>query len=150
MHKTTEETIKELRARIDELEASLKEDKFEYPICKKGKLTGIIVLFEDISTGKVLKKGKDFNLAVGANFQGLHTGTSIWEDYPYDKERGLYHKQMVYCWDNYYTHGVEIRFYDAINECVFAFDGYLSGTEFEYYSATMPEFMLEAHKTLKD
>ncbi len=151
MHKTTEETIKELRARIDELEASLKEDKFEYPICKIDEELGLIVLFTDLKKGIVLYEGTSSYEEGFTNSVWIpHTDTEEWKDYPYDKERGLYHKQMVYCWYNCYTHRVDIRFYDAINECTFYYDGDSYGADFDNYSATMPEFMLEAHKTLKD
>jgi len=149
---TTEQKIAELRNKIDELEASLKEeDKFDYPICKIDERLGLIVLFTDLKKGRVLCQGASFHEEGLTSPSWIpHTDTEVWKDYPYDKERGLYHKQMVYCWDNYYTHRVEIRFYDAINECAFAFGGCSSETEFEYYSATMPEFIKEAHKTLKD
>jgi len=153
MHKTTEEKIKELRTKIDELEKSLKVEDFEYPICKKGAVTGVIVLFYTLDSGTVLATGERNSVEVGdrLEYETPHTNQSIWEDYPYDKERDLHHKQMVYCWDDEdYTYGIEVRFYDAINKCTFSYDGYSYGADFEKYSATMPEFMLEAHKTLKD
>lgn len=144
--------IQELRNKINELEASLKNDKFDYPICKRHKIDDVVVLFDDLTKGTVLLQGKSIR-EEGSHGDSwhLHTDTEVWEDYPYDKERGLYHKQMVYCWDNDdYTYGTEVRFYDAINKCTFYYDGASYGTDFDNYSATMPDFMLEAHKTLKD
>jgi len=152
--KTTEKTIKELRAKIDELEASLKVDTsagFDYPICKKEKNSGVIVLFDGLKSGKVLFDDcKVWSHNDYSDIWEEHTNTKVWEDYPYDKERNLYHKQMVYCWPDENTHEVMIRFYDAINKCAFTYDGEADGLYFENYSATMPDFMLEAHKTLKD
>ena len=147
---TTEETIAELRAKIDELEESLKEDKFDYPICKISKKTGLIVLFYKITEGEALSDDRYNTIGDYSNDWIEHTDTDIWEDYPYDKEKGLYHKQMVYCWYDEDTHSVDIRFYNAINKCPFAYDGDKDGFDFDNYSATMPDFMLEAYKTLKD
>ena len=151
MYNTTEETIAELRAKINELEASLKVDKFDYPICKKSKISETIVLFDGLKKGKVLFQGDSMT---EKGYYGLiwtpHTDTKIWEDYPYDKERNLYHKQMVYCFNNNYTHSVNIRFYNAINKCAYNTNGTNYNATYHNYSAEIPEFLKEAYKTLKD
>ena len=149
----------ELRNKIHNLEAELmafkeeldKELKFNYPICMRSKSNDKVVLFNSLNSGIVLFKGESVFHQVGKICDDFipHTDET-WEEIPYDEDRGLYHKQMVYCWSNEWTHQVAIKFYDALNQKVFSYDGYNSGIYFDRYSATMPNFMLEAHKTLKD
>jgi hypothetical protein len=146
----TQDRIDELRAKIDELEASLKEDKFEYPICKKDRDSDLLVLFTGLNSGKIIRDNEIFEKGDFSDTWAKHTHTGEWEDYPYDKKRGLYHKQMVYCWDNNDTHAVHIRFYNAIKKCAFPFNGSHFGISFHNYSTTMPDFLKEAYKTLKD
>lgn len=75
---------------------------------------------------------------------------------PYNKERGLYHKQPVWCWDNEDVAKKIIKFYDCKNGCTFSYDGQLEGECFENIEPvtqeqlkTMP-FIWEMYKQLKD
>ncbi len=150
------ETIK-LRGTVEvtkaELEEALKEfDKpeFDYPMAFRSKRSkDLVVLFDRIKSGKVISKTSDYNTGYYAFDWAKHTNTDAWQQIPYDKERGFYHGQMVYCWYNDYTHCVHTRFYDAINKCTFGYVGQLEGYDYSNYSATMPEFMDEAYNTLE-
>ena len=147
--KTTQETINELKQKINELEEQLKQEQVEYPICCKAENRNLVVLFSSRDKGKVLKTDLGFEVTSEDESWTPHTDTRIWKEIPYDKERNLYHGQMVYCWDDNDTHTADICFYDAINKGTFNYKGDLSGDYYDNYSATMPEFMFKAHKTLE-
>ncbi len=136
-----------------ELEEALKEfnkPEFEYPMAFRSKYNkDLIVLFDGIKSGNVIGKKSRYDIGHYAPDWTKHTNTTRWQQIPYDKERGFYHGQMVYCWDSDYTHCVHIRFYDAINECVFGYSGNMNGWKYGNYSATMPEFMNKAYDTLE-
>ncbi len=138
----------------EELEEALKEfDKlrFEYPMAFRSKLVkDSIVLFDGIKSGNIISKNSNYDIGHYAINWTEHTNTDAWQQIPYDKERGFYHGQMIYCWDNHFTHGVHIKFYDAIHKSTFASDGNLHGCKYDNYSATIPEFMDKAYDTLED
>lgn len=129
----------------EQLIEALKEfDKpeFDYPICCKSKIWGSVVLFTDLRKGTVLCKGNSFH-KVGFTSWTSHTDRYSWEEIPYDKERGFYHKQLIYCWDDDDTHCVDLKFYDAINKYPFTHRGKPNGYEYQNYSATLPNHMKE-------
>lgn len=72
---------------------------------------------------------------------------------PCDSKRGLYHGQPVECRDHTYSHWSVLRFYDAINKCVFTTDGELNGSDYAHIEAIpmerIPPWMYEAYKTLE-
>ena len=136
----------------EQLQEALKEfDKpeFDYPICCRAKLTGEVVVFTGIKKGEVLKVDKDEYYHLGCKSENFHphTNKNIWEEIPYDKERGFYHKQLVYCWDNCDTHIVNMQFYDVFNGTVYAYQGSDLESFYDNYSATMPEHMKEFGET---
>lgn len=148
--KTTRQILAELKAKIAELEKQLDEKELKYPICCKSTTSDLIVLFSSLKEGKVLRPNSSFKVGEIKDCWEPHTNTDVWEEIPYDKERGLYHKQVVYCWDSEWWLGVHIRLYNAIDKCTFSTVGDKDGLKYENYSATLPNFMLKAHKTLKD
>lgn len=129
-------------------EVSEEEVKFDYPICCKHKQYNIIVLFDSLQGGKVLWTNPDWVTDEYYYQWSSHTRKDLWEEIPYDKERGLYHGQWVWCWDNSETHSVSFRKYNAINRCTFSVKGSPNGFKFENYSATCPKHMKEAFTDL--
>lgn len=140
---SVEVTKEQLQEALDEFD----KPEFDYPICCKTKTTGLVMLFSSDKEAVVLKADKDNYHTVGEVCKVWgHTDKSIWKEIPYDKERGLYHKQLVYCWDNVDTHSVDIRFYDAKYRCPFTYNGESEGHKFTNYSALLPEHMKEFKK----
>lgn len=132
-----------------QLEHMLKEfnkPEFEYPMYFKCKVNKLIVKFTGLSEGVQLNGDE-----IGERDDNWinHTNKGVWEQIPYDKERDLYHGQIVYCWDEDETHRINVKFYDAVNVCTFSFDGSPNGATYDNYSTTMPEFMLTAAETLE-
>lgn len=133
----------------EQLEQALAEfDKptFDYPICCVGKEDKAIILFDGIESGVVLKQGDHpMSRVIGETYgHWIDHTDSYWTQIPYDREKGFYHKQPVYCWQDEDTHSATLRFYDAENkESVFAFNGSKLYSEYDNYSAKMPEHMKE-------
>lgn len=134
----------------EQLEDALKEfdePEYDYPICCKGRRSGVVVLFtgEGRTTGTCLDAGGDRTSQKGESCTGWipHTDEDVWEEIPYDRERGLYHKQPVYTWDddNYYS--ALYGFYNAVHRRLFAVNGKPLGAIYENYSSEIPEHMKE-------
>lgn len=150
-------TIEKELAKVKKELADIKEEfkvETKYPIYKKSIGYNQIVKFTGLEEGIIICKGV-YSHDVGyssSNWQP-HTNKKVWKDIAFDEERGLYHKQLVWCWDDSDTHAKTLRFYDAVNISSFSFsggkDGYLYSS-YEPYEETWPEWAKEAYKTLED
>lgn len=152
------ENIAELEAKYQELGKEiekLKAEECEYPKFFKHKTDGYVVKFISLELGIMMTMYGDSRISSNY-FWTAHTYTKIWEEVPYDKETGFYHKQLVWCWNNSSTHERVLRFYDAINKCVFNCWGVEDGTAFGNYEPYdwscdfINKWAIEAVKTLKD
>jgi len=138
-----------------DLESMLKElDKeevvYDYPICCKSKSLGLVVLFNEPKEGLVLRS-EDNEIIPQRTIHRFKHGCAnkdYWEQIPYDKERGLYHGQWVWCWDDNEFGTLSILKYDAINKRSFDYNGEGTGFIWDNYSATCPEHMKEAFQDL--
>lgn len=132
------------KEQLEQALAEFNRPDFDYPICCKSILTGNVILYTDLKEGTLLAKAISSLLKVGhySDDWTSHTDSTMIQ-IPYDAERGFYHKQPVYCWDDEFTHEVVLRFYDAINKCTFTYDGEENGGGFDHYSAEIPEHMKE-------
>lgn len=100
---------------------SIQDPEFEYPMVFEHKDTGIIVKFDALKSGVVLKKD-DFS-SVGHYYDDwiMHDNSTVWKQIPHCYINGelYYDKQPVYAWDNVRTIR-EIHFIDAINKRLFS------------------------------
>lgn len=97
----------------DDLEFRLKP-KEEYPIFKINDL-GEIWKFTDKDTSICMLSDDLICTTVDKNFTGSKfdiNDSNYWNTIPYNKERGLYHKQPIWCWLNDDKYGRSIRFYN--------------------------------------
>ena len=140
-----EQRIDELQRQIDGL-----KNETEYPVFCYAKEANHIVRFDGLKSGVVVKKGF-WKFGHKTDDWNPHTNTNVWKTLPYNKERGLYHTQLVWCWDDS-THEKTLSFFDAINNCVFSYKGELKGAmwnNYEPYQGEWPQWAIEAHKTLE-
>jgi hypothetical protein len=148
---TVEEKIKKLKKELAELEV---ECNTKYPIYKRSKEYGHIVKFFGLQKGEVVYSGGSYQrLGCKLDSWKPHTDTYYWEDVAYDKERDLFDKQLVWCWDDTGFYQRILRFYDAKNECSYDSSGYRDGAEwdnYESYKGEYPKWALEAYKTLRN
>ncbi len=140
---------------LDELMAQRETNKFKYPLFKNWKYNSEIVKFTALTRGTSVVEGSDNNIyKVGYTSDTFVRYTNPkWENVPYNKERNLFHTQAIECWSKYDTHHRNLRFYDAINDCTFSYDGKLDGHIYENYRAIpldkVPEWMNKARDTLE-
>ena len=145
--------IKKMQAQYDEL---MNEPEFEYPLLMKSKETGQIARFdglEDRTTVWPSLKYLEYEVGDHSTHSIAHTVTDVWQPVPYDKERGLWHGQPVMVWDDADTHERRLRFYDAVNECAFDFEGESDGYPWNNIEPVKPEhyepWMYKAYETLE-
>lgn len=143
---TKEQRIDELQRQIDVL-----KNETEYPVFCYNKLNRNIVMFKKLTYGVVVKQGI---LEYGDRTNSFieHTDESAWKTLPYNKERGLYHTQLVWCWQNSDTHDRTLSFYNAIDDSSFSYNGNPGGLDwenYEPYQGEWPQWAIEAHKTLE-
>lgn len=142
-----EQRIDELQRQIDGL-----KNETEYPVfCLSINNTNLfIVKFDGLTSGEVVKQGAN---EIGFKIDNFiaYTSKEDWKPLPYNKERGLYHTQLVWCWD-YSTHSRRLGFYDAINDRSFDVNGRFHGStwkNYEPFQGEWPQWAIEAHKTLE-
>ena len=93
-------TIEEIGEALDQYESLLEKEEYIYPLFKKRKGYGYVVMFTDLNTHIVMMSKELAEIGVEWNDERSHTDTDIWEDVHYDSERGLYEGQPVMYWDN--------------------------------------------------
>jgi hypothetical protein len=148
----------EIQNRIEKLEKELAELKAElkteYPMYKRSTVSKCIVKFTGRTEGEVMVVGNGVHtkgeFSTGWIPHGVKT---IWEDVIYDEEKGMFDKQLVWCWNIISTHSRVARFYDAINKCSYTCMGERHGLEFdsyEPYKGEYPEWARRVYDKLED
>jgi hypothetical protein len=143
-----------IEKRIEKLEKELAELKAEqYPIYKRNKEDHFIVKFIDLQEGEVVDIFDSLRVEHRTSEWRPHTITKIWEDVPYDRERGFFDRQLILAWNNSNICKRELRFYDAINKNTFLATGERDGLRFDNYEAykgEYPDWAKEAYGKLED
>ena len=151
--------ITELEAKYQELGKEiekLKAKECEYPKFFRNIPHNFIVKFATLTDGVVVYDDIVVNIRDSCGKYDPHTNKALWEELPFDKENGFYHKQLVWCWDSKWTHLKQLRFYDVHSSCSFYWDGTSDSAEFDNYEpydwscAFINEWAVEAVKTLDD
>jgi len=109
-------------AQIENDIAELPEE-FDYPLCFESILDGFIAEFTGLGTGEVIKAGGTEIFKVGQVYLGFvpHTDVSAWKPIAFNKERGLYDKQLIWCSDDNMNGLPHLAFYNAIKDLALAF-----------------------------
>ena len=151
--------ITELEAKYQELGKEIEKLKAmdsEYPKFFINTSHTFIVKFTALTDGVVVYDYIVAHIGDSCMTYIPHTNKAFWEEVPFDKKTGFYHKQLVWCWDSTWTHLKQLRFYDVHNNCTFYWDGTGDSAEFDNYEPYdwscdfINEWAVEAVKTLKD
>ena len=151
--------IEELETKYQELGKEIEKLKAreDYPKFFKHRTNnGYIVKFTGLEKGEEVYSPTISHIGFTSDTWAAHTNTDLWEEIPHDKTTGLYHKQLVWCWDGLWTHLKQLRFYDVRSSCSFYWDGSGDSAEFDNYApydwscAFINEWAIEAVKTLGD
>ena len=125
-----QEELARIKFHTDKLAARLAElpEEFDYPLYMQSS-RGYIIKFTDLRTGEVIKQGEGTPDELGYiyNHWTRHQDRSVWTPIAFNKERGLYDKQLVWCTYNHSKGMPSLLFYDAINDSAFYSDGGRNG-----------------------
>lgn len=135
-----------------EIEALKVEKEFNYPIYCLSKKTKKIVKFDELKSGIVVKQDYKHDVDFNSTFWIDHTDTDSWEQLKVCPETGFYDGQLVWCWDNEDTHYRALKFYDAINQNTFEYNGKEGVSTYDNYEAfegNWPEWAVDAFETLE-
>ena len=147
--------IAKMEIELAELKAECSKQEVEYPLFMRNKENGKIVKFTSLSEGTVVWKGSVPYSEIEYYSESWfnHTDTDVWEEVAYDEDRDLWDGQPIWCWDDECTHSRDLSFYDAVNKCVYAYDGRRVGFVHDNYKAINSDhyesWMVEAYKTLE-
>ena len=115
---------------LSQIETDIAElpEEFDYPLYMQSS-RGYIIKFTDLRTGEVIKQGEGTPDELGYIHSRWtrHQDRSVWTPIAFNKERGLYDKQLVWCSDTETEQLHYLYFYDAENDRVFSSDGYRNG-----------------------
>jgi len=146
----------ELLQKIEELKQQVQYLSNEYPkymlAHEFSKCDQYIVKFTSLNTGKVVAVADNACYRVGyaSTYFMEHINSKAWKEVTNPNE--LCGKDLVECWDINHTYERVTRFYDADNNCTFAYDGKRDGHMYDKYKKIMPweypEWAVETQKNI--
>jgi len=119
--------------RVQQALTSLPEE-FDYPLYFELVSTGEIVKFKGLNTGEVVITNSTYPMAKVGDIRTdfiKHTDRGHWTPVAFNKERGLYDKQLVWCSDEGSRGLSYLKFYNAINNQAFKHSGERAGTSWD-------------------
>ena len=151
--KELEQKYLELGKEIEVLKKQNTEKKeFNYPIYCRGKKTNCVVKFESLSEGVYVIQNEFRDIGENAKTLIRHTDTNLWQQLDVCEETGFFDGQLVWCWENEFTHSKHLRFYDSKNKCAYDYSGNRGGFSYDSYEpfeGNYPDWALEAFQTLE-
>ena len=148
-----EKKYQELGREIEALKAkNEKKEEVKYPIyCLSKTGNGLIVKFDGLTSGTVVKNSKD-NVGLNCGHWVKHTDVYYWEQLEVCPDTGFFDGQLVWCWDEEDTHKRLLGFYDVKNKKMFYDDGKRCGhkwSNYKQFKGNWPIWAQEAFKTLE-
>ena len=146
-----EKKYQELGREIQRLKAE-QQVKEKYPIyCLSKTGNDLIVKFDGLTSGTVVKQGKDDR--VGDIYKNWIEHTEChWEQLEVCSDTGFFDGQLVWCWDDDNTHIRKLAFYDVKNKIVFTSEGKRKGfgwNNYKPFEGNWTQWAQEAFKTLE-
>jgi len=106
-------------------------EEFDYPLCFESKLTGIVVKFIELHNAVVIANdygdGTPYKITGRPESFIEHTDKDVWKPIAFNKERGLYDKQLIWCSDDNMNGLPHLAFYNAIKDSAFSIFGHREG-----------------------
>lgn len=139
-------TIEELSKLIEDSKNSV------YPLYCRHLPTNKIVKFTDLTVGVVVKSGSDWRAYPIGLESECFIEQDTWQPIPVCPKTGFFHGQLVWAWDNSYTHSRLLFFYNTKIQKTFPITESYNSLSYENYApfeGNWPDWALEAYKTLK-
>ena len=151
--KELEQKYLELGKEIEALKKqNIEKEEIKYPIFCKLKDSSLVVKFTALQTGEVVMNHYCYNVGYKCDDWREHTNTIAWKPLDVCEETGFFDGQLVWCWDNEFTHTRNLKFYNAKNKCTYKFDGKKDGYNYDNYEpfeGNYPDWALEVFQTLE-
>ena len=152
--KELEQKYLELGKEIEALKKQSEKEESKYPIFCKLKHSSLVVKFTELQSGEVVINNKYYKVGEKRNDWRKHTDTEYWQQLDFCEKTGFFDGQLIWCWDDDYTHVRYLKFYDAKNKCPYIFNGnrYEESDcydNYEPFEGNYPDWALEAFKTLE-
>ena len=150
--KELEKKYLELGKEIEALKKqNTEKEELEYPVYCKHKFSSQVVKFTSLTSGEVIVNNSRYKIGEIKDWIS-HTDTETWQQLDVCEETGFFDGQLVWCWQNNYTHKRDLKFYNVKNKCTYQFDGSKIGSyyhNYEPFEGNYPEWALEAFQTLE-
>lgn len=151
--KELEQKYLELGKEIEALKKQNTEKKeITYPIYYKLKKSSLVVKFTGLRSGEVVVNSKYNKTKKTVTNCKRHTDTDVWQQLDVCEETGFFDGQLVWCWQNEFTHSKHLRFYDVKYKCAYDYSGKKGGfgyDNYEPFEGNHPGWALEAFQTLE-
>ena len=151
--KELEQKYLELGKEIEALKNQVTEKKeIKYPIYCKLKGSSLVVKFTGLQSGEVVINNNYYNVGNKNTDWRSHTDNDVWQQLDVCEETGFFDGQLVWCWENEFTHTKHLRFYDSKNKCAYDYSGNRGGFSYDNYEpfeGNYPDWALEAFQTLE-
>ena len=151
--KELEQNYLELGKEIEALKKQVTEkEEIKYPIYCKLKNSSLVVKFTGLESGELVVNDKYYNIGDKNTDWRSHTDSNIWQQLDVCEETGFFDGQLVWCWENEFTHTKHLRFYDSKNKCAYDYSGKRGGFSYDNYEpfeGNYPDWALEAFQTLE-
>ena len=151
--KELEQKYLELGKEIEALKKqNTEKEEITYPIYCKNKKSSVVIKFTELQSGEVLVNSKHYKIGEKSTTWRSHIDSDIWQQLDVCEKTGFFDGQLVWCWDDDYTHVRYLKFYDVKNKRTYDYDGTKIGSSFNNYEpfeGNYPDWALEAFKTLE-
>ena len=150
--KELEQKYLELGKEIETLKKQSEIEEIKYPIFCKLKDSSLVVKFKGLRQGKTAVNNTFNNVGNKSSVWQNHTDTNAWQQLDVCEKTGFFDGQLVWCWENGFTHSKHLRFYDSKNKCAYDYSGKKVGysyNNYEPFEGNYPDWALEAFYTLE-
>ena len=151
--KELEQKYLELGKEIEALKKqNIEKEEFTYPIYCKLKDSSLVVKFKGLRQGKTVVNNTFNNVGNKSYVWQNHTDTNAWQQLDVCEKTGFFDGQLVWCWENEFTHSKHLRFYDSKSKCAYDYSGKRGGFSYDNYKpfeGNYPDWALEAFQTLE-
>ena len=151
--KELEQKYLELGKEIEVLKKQNTEKKeFNYPIYCKSIGSSLVVEFTRLNEGKVVVNSIYDSIGEYRTNWHDYNNNNVWQQLEVCEITGFFDGQLVWCWDNDYSHRRLLLFYDVKNKSTYGYSGKRNGFVYENYKpfeGNYPDWALEAFQTLE-
>lgn len=150
--KELEQKYLELGKEIEALKKQTEKEESKYPVYCKLEDSSIVVKFTGLTTGELVIGNEYQKVGEKCNEWIKHTDTNCWKQLGVCEKTGFFDGQLVWCWENEFTHSKHLRFYDSKSKCAYDYSGKRGGFSYDNYKpfeGNYPDWALEAFQTLE-